>query len=37
MRILFARDEAVARLMCEHVEDFTAELPLADRAMRFLA
>ena len=37
MRILCARDAAVARLLCESVEEFTAELPLADRAMEFLA
>ena len=37
MRILCARDEAVARLLSERVEEFTAELSLADRAMEFLA
>ena len=37
MRILCARDEPVARLLCERVEEFTAELPVADRAMEFLA
>ena len=37
MRILCGRDEAVARLLCGRVEDFTAELPLADKAMEFLA
>ena len=37
MRILCARDEAVAQLVCGHVEEFAAELPLANRAMEFLA
>ena len=37
MRLLCARDEAVARLLCGRVEEFTAELPLTDRAMEFLA
>ena len=37
MRILCARDEAVARLLCESVEEFTAELPLADRAIEFMS
>ena len=31
------QDEAVARLLCGRVEEFTAELPLADSAMEFLA
>ena len=37
MRLLCARDEAVARLLCGRVEEFTAELPLTDIAMEFLA
>ena len=37
MHILCARDEAVAHLLCESVEEFTAKLPVADRAMEFLA
>ena len=32
-----ARDEEVARLLCGGVEEFTAELPLTDRAVEFLA
>ena len=37
MRILCARDKVVARLLCQRVEEFTAELPLADTPMKFLA
>ena len=37
MRLLCARDEEVARLLCGRVEEFTTELPLMDRAMEFLA
>ena len=37
MRLLCARDEAVARLLCGRMEEFTAELPLMDGAMKFLA
>ena len=37
MCLLCARDEAVAPLLCGSVEEFTAELPLADTAMEFLA
>ena len=37
MRLPCARDEAVARLLCGRVEEFSAELPLTDRAMEFLA
>ena len=37
MRRLCARDEAVARLLCAKVEEFTADLPLADRAMEFMS
>ena len=37
MRLLCARDEEVARLLCRRVEKFTAELPLADRAVEFMA
>ena len=37
MRLLCARDEEVARLLCRRVVDFTAELPLTDRAVEFLA
>ena len=36
-RILCERDEAVARLLCAKVEEFTADLPLADRAMEFMS
>ena len=37
MRLLCARDEAVARLLCGRVEESNAELPLTDKAMEFLA
>ena len=37
MSLLCARDEAVARLLCGSVEEWTAELFLTDRAMGFLA
>ena len=37
MRLLRARDKEVARLLCRRVEEFTAELPLTDRALAFLA
>ena len=37
MRLLCARDEEVARLLCRRVEEFTAELPLTDMAVEFLA
>ena len=37
MRLLCARDEEVARLLCRHVVEFTAEFPLTDRAVEFLA
>ena len=37
IRLLCARDEEVARLLCGRVEEFTAELPLTDRAVEFLA
>ena len=37
MRLLRARDEEVARLLCRRVEEFTAELPLTDRAVEFMA
>ena len=37
MRLLCARGEEVARLLCGRVEEFIAELPLADREMEFLA
>ena len=33
MRLLCTRDEEVARLLCRRVEEFTAELPLTDRAV----
>ena len=33
LRILCERDEAVARLLCAKVEESTADLPLADRAV----
>ena len=37
MRLLCARDEEVARLLCRRVVEFTAELPLTDKAVEFLA
>ena len=37
MRLLCPRDEEVARLRCGRVEELTAELPLTDRALEFLA
>ena len=37
MRLLCARDEEVARLLCRCVHEFTAELPLTDRAVEFMA
>ena len=37
MRILCERDEAVARLLCAKVEQFTADLPLADKALEFMS
>ena len=37
MRLLCARDEAVARPLCGRVEEFTAKLHLTDKAMEFLA
>ena len=37
MRILCERDKAVARLLCAKVEEFTADLRLADKAMEFLS
>ena len=37
MRLLCARDEEVAGLLFRRVEEFTAELPLTDRAVEFLA
>ena len=37
MRLLCARDEEVAGLLCRCVEEFTAELPLTDRAVEFVA
>ena len=38
MRIMCARDEAVARLLCAKVEEFAADLrPPADRAMEFMS
>ena len=37
MRLLCARDEEVARLLCRRVVEFTEELPLTDRAVEFLA
>ena len=37
MRLLCARDEEVARLLCSCVVEFTAELPPSDRAVEFLA
>ena len=37
LRILCERDEAVARLLCAKVEEFTADFPLADKAMEFMS
>ena len=37
MRLLCARDEGVAGLLCRRVEEFTAGLPLTDRAVEFVA
>ena len=37
MRLLCARDEEVARLLCRLLVEFTAELPLKDRAVEFVA
>ena len=37
MRLLCTRDEEVARLLCRRVVEFTAELPLTDRAVEFVA
>ena len=37
MRLLCARNEGVPRLLRGSVEEFTAEVPLTDRAMEFLA
>ena len=37
MRLLCARDEEVAGLLCRRVEEFTAELPLTHRAVEFVA
>ena len=37
MRLLCAQDVEVARLLCGRVEEFTAELPLINRAVDFLA
>ena len=37
LRILCKRDEAVARLLCAKVDDFAADLPVADRAMEFMS
>ena len=36
MRLLCARDEEVAGLLCRRVEAFTAELPLTDKAVGFV-
>ena len=36
MRLLCARDEEVAGLLCRRVEEFTAELPPTDRAVEFV-
>ena len=37
MRLQCARDEEVARLLCRRVEEFTAELPLTERGVEFMA
>ena len=36
-RILSERDEAGAWLFCAKVEEFTADMPLADKAMEFMS
>ena len=37
MHMLCARDEAVARLLCAKLEEFTADQPLMDRSMEFMS
>ena len=37
MCMLFERDEAVARLLCVKVEEFTADLPLGGKAIEFMS
>ena len=37
MHLLCARDEEVVGLLCRRVEEFTAELPLTDRLVEFVA
>ena len=37
LRIMWERDEAVARLLCAKVKEFTADMPAADRAMDFMS
>ena len=37
MCILCERDEAIARLLCTKVKEFTTDLPLADRAVEFMS
>ena len=37
MRIPCEREEAVARLLCAKIEDFTADLPLAHKAIEFMS
>ena len=37
MRILCDRVEAVAQLLCANVEEFAADLPLADKAMEYMS
>ena len=37
MRIMCARDETVPRLLCPKVKEFTANLPLTDKAMEFMS
>ena len=37
LHILCERDEAVARLLCAKVEEFTTDLPLAHTAMEFMS
>ena len=37
MRLLRTRNEEVTRLLCRRVQEFTAELPLTDREVEFMA
>ena len=37
LRIMCEREEAVARLLCAKVEEFTVYLPFADKPMEFMS